>query len=128
MGFLSMAFCKTCGRWRSSKGKWLKGNCDPGAAQKTRLSRIREGKHPVNGRKFDHVQPAGNERDRATEGVLDHDIPIERVVSLMQNEDGHDRCGFDEDDWAMREEDEQAEQAMHGPFLGPEDEECEPPW
>ena len=58
--------------------------------------------------------------------MLDHDISMERVVSLLEN--GHDRCGFDEDDWAMGEEDGHEEQAMHGPFLGPEDGESEPPW
>ena len=128
-GAFSMAFCSTCGRWRSSKGKGLKGNCDPGAAQKTRLTRIREGKHPVNGRKFDYVRSIVNEKAQVAESRLDHDIPMDRVVRLL--EDGHcqGHCGFDEEDWVQVDEDGHLEQA-HGPFHhGPEDDQdSEPSW
>ncbi len=55
-GALVLAFCTKRGRYRSSKGKGLKGRCDTARAQKTRLDRVREGRHPVLGTKFEEIR------------------------------------------------------------------------
>ena len=96
------------------------------------MTRVREGKHLVNGRKFEQVRPALTKQTNAMEGVLDQEIPHERIVTYTE-EWGRDfgSCGFDDEDGAGVEEDGQADPALHGPFCGPpeeHDEECEPPW
>ncbi len=57
-GCFSMAFCTKCGRWRTSAGRGLLGPCDPGR-QRARLPRLRQGKHPVTGIKFERITRPG---------------------------------------------------------------------
>ena len=54
-GEFSMIFCVGCGRWRCSAGRGLLGGCDTAKGQLTRVTRVRAGKHPVSGLKFDKV-------------------------------------------------------------------------
>lgn len=106
-GVFSVAFWTRCGRWRSTKGKGLKGRCDMARAPKSRLGRIREGKHPETGIKFGCAKVGrglAREKESWLASNMFHDRLVEEAV-IEHHSRAVDRCCFDDEDIGPIEED-----------------------
>ena len=104
----------------------MKGRCDTARAQKARVCRVREGKHPVSGVKFDSVRVGrglASEKESWLVSNMSHGRLVEEAVSEHQGRTA-DRCGFDDEDIGPIEEDG----TEGGAFLQEMSEPEELPW
>ncbi len=129
-GIFSLAYFARCGRWRSTKGRGLLGNCDPTKAPTTRLNRAREGRHPETGTSFDKVTQkvpkAPGRHVLAGQEITDEELLARAGTEQLAGTGsprvgGASDMGFDEEEVEFMEE-----------WFGEEDvgyvDQDEPPW
>ena len=129
-----MAFCRTCGRWRSARTKGLTGRCDLDTAQASRIKRAKNGKNPDTGDFFDRISAwrppvvrTGGDFLLGTAAELGKVMARAAEANLAggQGPKGLRGCGFDTEDHDFVEEEVDEDGCLCPPELEDHDDE---PW